>query len=294
MSLTSILGSKEHQDVRTKLKELFPKPRFELEGELLAPPRTKNYGGVGTAFDYLLRFYLEHKNPNANKSSWVAEISFALIENFVHNTNRNLYFEGEILEKTEFIDKVSIQLESARYNHKRFIESGILTNELIKSSILLAQLDVVFRANYFDPKFGIHNSEDIKDIKSLMQLINDDHFAVKENCYFNPTFGKGSMLVGGADADLILDDLLIDIKVTKHLKLSREYFNQIIGYYVLSLIGGVGKNKAPSPIKRIGIYFARHGKLWTISIDELANNKTFEEFKDWFLDYIEKYKRRKK
>ncbi|GAH16716.1 unnamed protein product [marine sediment metagenome] len=47
MSLTAILRHKAFQELRTKLKEDFPKPPFDLTGELLAPPRTKNYGVNG-------------------------------------------------------------------------------------------------------------------------------------------------------------------------------------------------------------------------------------------------------
>ena len=57
MSLTSFLKIKE---VKAKFRETFKKPSIKLEGEILAPPQTKNYGLVGTAFDYLMRFVLEY------------------------------------------------------------------------------------------------------------------------------------------------------------------------------------------------------------------------------------------
>ena len=94
--------------------------------------------------------------------------------------------------------------------------------------------------------------------------------------------------VGGADADLILDDILIEIKVTKKLELRREYFNQLIGYYLLSLVGGVNGNTDIKPIKRIGVYFARHGYLWQIPLSEIAPQKTFDEFLVWFADYVKR------
>lgn len=51
MSLTSFLKIKE---VKAKFRETFKKPSFKLEGEIIAHPQTKNYGLVGTAFDYLM------------------------------------------------------------------------------------------------------------------------------------------------------------------------------------------------------------------------------------------------
>lgn len=287
MSLTSILGHKAFQELRTKLKEDFPKPNFDMTGDLLAPPRTKNYGGIGTAFDYLLRFYLEHKNPTAVTKRWVAEGAFSLVDSLSERSNGTLYFEGKRVKSKDFRDKVSVQLDEARQNHETFLKTGKFTDKLFRSSLLLSQLDVIFRAGYFDPNFGNYNPEDVKDLKGLTKLINDKHFVSKKKCYFNPTFGEGSMLVGGADADLILDDLLIDIKATKHLKLDRDYVNQLIGYYVLSLIGGVSTNKRARPIKRVGIYFARHGQLWTVPIKELGDKRKFDDFKDWFIEYVD-------
>lgn len=287
MSLTSILRHKEFQELRTKLKKDFPKPPFDLTGELLATPRTKNYGGIGTAFDYLLRFYLEHKYPKAITRRWVAEKAFALVILFPEKSKETIYFEGKPLKVNDVCDKVAGQLDAARQNHETFLKTGKFTDKLFRSALLLSQLDVIFRADYFDPNFGIYNSEDIKDLKALTKLINDKHFVAKKKCYFNPTFGEGSMLVGGADADLILDDLLIDIKATKDLKLDREYINQLIGYYVLSLIGGVSTNTKARPIKRVGVYFARHGQLWTVPIKELGDKKKFDDFKNWFVDYVD-------
>jgi hypothetical protein len=95
-------------------------------------------------------------------------------------------------------------------------------------------------------------------------------------------------MVKGADADLILDNVLIDIKVTKHLKLEREHLNQIIGYYILSLIGGVNENPHDKPIDTIGIYFARYGALWVVPVKELGTAAQFEAFKEWFISYLMK------
>lgn len=287
MSLTSILEGKTFRELRTKLKEDFPKPTFYLSGDLIAPPRTKNYGVVGTAFDYLLRFYLEHKNPEAVTKTWVAEGALSELDRLFKKQSRSYFFGGRILESNEFKNIVNSQFIEAKKDYESFLKTGKFNNQLYRSSLFLAQLDVVFRASYFDPKFGIYNPEDIMDLEALTGILNEDLFPVKEKCFFNPTFGEGSKLVIGADADLILDDLLIDIKVTKFLKLPRKYFNQLIGYYILSLIGEVSKKEEDRTIKRIGIYYARHGKLWTVPIKDLGDKQKFDDFKEWFVNYID-------
>ena len=70
MSLTTLLTNK---DVRKKFSEEFPMPKFGLEKDILAPPRTNHYIIVGIAFDYLMRFYLQRLNPETISHPWVAE-----------------------------------------------------------------------------------------------------------------------------------------------------------------------------------------------------------------------------
>jgi hypothetical protein len=64
MSLNAFLA---RRDVREKFREEFPKPKLAENKELLALPLSKRYSLVGTAFDYLLRFYLERLNPKATQ-----------------------------------------------------------------------------------------------------------------------------------------------------------------------------------------------------------------------------------
>lgn len=70
MSLTSFI---KEPDVRAKFKQTFPLPKVFLNSELKAPPITSHYAMVGTAFDYLLRFYIKKNNPLAKAKAWVAE-----------------------------------------------------------------------------------------------------------------------------------------------------------------------------------------------------------------------------
>ncbi len=49
MSLRTFLDNKE---VRAKFSEEFPKPKSSVKKQILAPPITKHYSLVGTAFDW--------------------------------------------------------------------------------------------------------------------------------------------------------------------------------------------------------------------------------------------------
>ncbi|RLF49233.1 MAG: hypothetical protein DRN20_02680 [Thermoplasmata archaeon] len=75
MSLKSFLKNKDVKDV---FEQEFKKPRFKSQTELLAPPLTNHYGLVGTAFDYLLCFYIKTISHNYTIcSKFLNEIQYA-------------------------------------------------------------------------------------------------------------------------------------------------------------------------------------------------------------------------
>lgn len=280
MSLTFYLNSPKHQELRNQFKSHFPRPTFHYEMPLRAPPLTKNYGVIGTAYDYLFRFMIEHHNKGekVETAKWVADIAFPrLFRSYCDNA-----------EKQKILYK---RFKSVKTNYTIFINNGKLNKPFLSDLLFLAKLDLFFRIGYIAPDLLQEDEQDIKDLKALYSLINHNDFKVYNKCYLNPTFGRGSALVGGADADVILDDTLIDIKVTKHLKLERDYLNQIFGYYILALIGGINLKPERKQIKNIGIYFARHGLLWKMPISEFATFKKISEFKNWFLNYFNNMKR---
>lgn len=292
MSLTSILLN--NKELRDKLKSEFPKPEFNLASKIKAEPLSTNYSLVGAAFDYLMRFYLEYHNKDAliKRSSWVAEsarksLNFNLLKignnNIRIGSNRDKIINA--IDLFLIIDDGFIEAES---NYQKFILSGKITNKLIISCLFLGKLDSYYRRRVIDENFETFDKAEVKDLKNLISIIKLENFIVKKNLYINPSFGNGSTLVGGADADIIIDDTLIDIKVTKELKLERKYLNQIIGYYLLSLIGGINDNPNLKIINNIGIYFARHGELWTISVDSIGKLETFNNFNDWLVQNIKK------
>jgi hypothetical protein len=90
-------------------------------------------------------------------------------------------------------------------------------------------------------------------------------------------------LVSGADADLILDDMLIDIKVTTKAGINREFFNQLMGYYTLNEIAGIEYNFGKT-INKLGIYSARYGELISFDVNEVIEQNEFREFCHWFID----------
>ncbi|WP_041077424.1 hypothetical protein [Thermotoga caldifontis] len=76
MSLTSFLKDEE---VRNAFRKFFKIPKFNVSAELLAPTFTENYSLAGTAFDYLLRFYVKRLNRDAMESPWASEKALDLL-----------------------------------------------------------------------------------------------------------------------------------------------------------------------------------------------------------------------
>jgi len=280
MSLTKFLKEK---DVKRKFQEFFPKPRFTVKKEILAPPLTENYSLVGTAFDYLLRFFIEYSYEQTISNKWVAENSLKLLEITIETIQK----QGEQdKQKVNFIKECYSQVDKiildAKKNHSEFLSNGQIIEKLLESTLLLAQADIIYRANIIDENLGKINKDDVKDLKNLISLVNLNNFKLKNTCFLNPHFGKASNMVGGADADLIIDDMLIDIKTTKILEMKREVYDQVIGYYTLYRIGGINGMSENNEIKKLGVYFSRYGYLHLYDIEDMIDETKFPEFIDWF------------
>lgn len=267
MSLTSFIAQ---SDVKAKLREVFPLSRIRLEKFSLIEPLTTHYSLIGTAFDYLLRFALQQRYPHAVEKSWIAE----LVVNDLYLSLLQAFGE----EKAE---KARQGVKEARKRHAQYILDGTLTDDLLRSTLLLAQIDPFFRAGMLYEPFGEVETQDIEDLQHLFVAIPFEKMTSQSLCLLNPTFGA-SGLVGGADVDLVLDGSMIDVKTTKFLQMKREYIDQLLGYYTLYLLGGMTRMPENHVIREIGIYFSRHGYLYTCPIEEIASAATFADFSSWF------------
>lgn len=319
MSLSSLIDGDKY--LRNKIRDDFQlpvlRPKFEKTRPLLAPPKTTNTTNsrlVGVAFDYLLRFYLERLNdlPYHRENQLVAEkaknILFESCENAQigrfecleeESTKINQCSRSELMIACSLSLRYSDSVLLSAYEHslqiiekvkclrKEFAETGRLSRELIRQTLRMAYIDPVLRSGRGVEYIGTDADKlDIEDIEKQSSLIDSKLFKSQNRCLLNPTFGKGSQLVGGADADLIIDDKLIDIKTTKKLELPLNDFCQIIGYLLLHRIGGVASNSDAFTIEQLGIYYSRFGYLFLFNIKDLISDKSLDKFTKWFEDYL--------
>ena len=266
MSLTSLLN---RPDVRARFRQEFSTSRLKVKPELRVPPQARDASHVGTAFDYLLRFYLERLNPSALTHETLAEKVLDLLP------ARSP--EGKTARRI---------VTTAKTNLLRYRQTGTLDDALVESALALARLDLVHRAGLTQYVGEPPDPIAVAELKQLIALVDPAVFTARQFCVLNPTFGLASHMVGGADADLVLDHMLIDVKVTKDSSLKRPDLNQVIGYYILYDIekGSPIEEwlKSPPSITHVAIYFARHAYLHMIPIDEILNPETYPAFREWF------------
>lgn len=264
MSLTTFVALPE---VKNRLKQEYETPKIQCVKSMQVAPRTQSYGLTGTAFDYLIRFWIETINPNAETKRWVVESSVALLE------------AGEFPASVSLKKTARKLLQDAIACHTDYIKTCKLSDDIVLAAIQLAQLDAIYRAGYIDPNMGKVEKPLVDEMKDMLALAKRNDFIASSYCALNPVFGEASRLVGGADADLIIDATLIDIKTIKSGKMDTSQFHQLIGYFILNQIGGVNGKKIK--INRLGIYFSRYGELVTFSAESIINDR-FPQLVKWF------------
>lgn len=278
MSLSTIL---KEENVKRLFSNYIQIPKVKFGSQIKAEPLTKRYGLIGTAFDYLFRFSIEQTNKNIIAQNWTAEIS-AKSEYFGKNSKARKH-------AFDIIDR-ALNLKNL------YVKNGKITNELLIASINLAYIDTIYRSkkaeladNFIKDSRSI-DENDIQDLKNLHSILDLKKFKSKSVCALNPTFGDASILVNGADADIFIDETLIDIKTVKNIAITSEYMFQLIGYFLLSKLDKIDEVPKKYTIKNVGIYFSRYGELITFPVEQLLEMKKLDEFKKAFTTEINKIK----
>lgn len=178
-------------------------------------------------------------------------------------------------------ERTRMIMDEAKEHRDQYLQTGDMTRELPRSTLLLAQTDFLYRAGMLWEPYGVVDERDIEDLKRLIRAVPIDQFKSQSVCSLNPKF-DASMLVGGADCDLILDNCMIEVKTVQERKVRRDYIDQLIGYYTLYRLGGVTGIPDEHVIDTFGIYFARHRYLLTFPVSQYIREETFADFMVWF------------
>jgi hypothetical protein len=260
----------ELSDVKARLRQEFEKPRFSENKQLLAPVLTSDPPKIGIAFDYAMRFYANYLNSNAVSGKWVAEKSLEILNvikdnvavittpNFrlikINNINESPkgFIEGWKKAKYKYYSQAKSTIKTAKKNHRSYLKSGKICDKLIASTLDLATLDRIDAAGYMPPlKQAKPDKNDMEDLRQLVSIIDPKTIKADHTCVLNPNFGPEATKLMSAAGDIVIDDILIDIKTYKNLKVDRDIFNQLLGYYTLYRIGGIQGMSPNNQINRL-------------------------------------------
>lgn len=212
--------------------------------------RTLHFKGlIGTCFDYLCRigihklvymkngdyepeeYVFHHIHPLDHGYKYLLSIPTRKyereIDNFITDNNKNIYDIDFLIKYVwQFSCLEGIYREKYNTQHYLFCIHELTSNnyELYKEE--LKSLYYV-SVNDFNKKYKLS----------------------KANIIYNPTFGKITFSVNGADGDIIINDTLLDFKTTVNINF--KFTKQLIGYYLFNNYSKKYK------INKIGIYYAR-------------------------------------
>jgi hypothetical protein len=221
-------------------------------------PEGVNLGTIGTAFDYRARLCWEPLD-------WRKTVAAAGM--------RRLYALG----REELVNVGgALGAELARLAPERcLVVDDELEQRICSCCYALALYEQFFRTHVAatsSPLMGLGPRADVGDVLALAPKAATNDLAgmarllcesqpdlVASPAILNPTF-DGSFDIGGADADILVDDLLLEIKTTTNDAFERvDHLYQLLGYALLDY-------SSEYAISRVGVYLARRGVLveWTI------------------------------
>jgi hypothetical protein len=181
---------------------------------------------------------------------------------------------------------IASALSDATHAFSHDLSIASVSKEVLRGSVLLAHLDRFARTKVLHDGFCVVNDTDLEELRALYDIVPWHLFRAAGVCALNPTFGEGSRLVGGADADLLMDDILIDIKTTKRDYVDLGYVHQLVGYLVLMRIGGMDGLSPDPVIERLGIYSARFGELWSMPLGVVISSENLDLLACWLQSHL--------
>jgi hypothetical protein len=275
MSLTSHLidpGSPIGQFLRAQFKNtqaVIGEANSKLKNvESILPSSRQSYpyGMVGMAMDYRLRYYFADTPVNdlvAYKGamrfvSQVAPFYVELVEGIFDGLARVV---GEIRPVDRLLD---IDAESLLSRHCFALA---LFEEVYRSGrvpdLMPDLLTIPTIENCISELLAVADDAWIDEMCRMSRLFYErcQHLLTKP-FVLNPTF-PGSADVGNADADLVVDGCLLDVKASINARLDPQWLRQLAGFALLDYGDALS-------LRSVGIYMARQGVLLTWPLGHLT------------------------
>ena len=180
---------------------------------------------------------------------------------------------------------MSATIDNARSAHARYISTRKPNDDdrirIAENCLRLARLEQARRSGILEPDFNSPSHDIADELVQLIGIVPYEQLDFDATFILNPSFGDLSKELGGADADVINGDLLLDLKVVKKGTIEVHFLDQLFGYFLLARRHRLSNPKFPE-VRRAGLYFARHGYLWTFAATQWLDHPQFREAEDWF------------
>ena len=233
-------------------------------------PQGVNLGTIGTAFDYRARI------------CWAPLVW----RQTVAALGREQLIAMGRVELGLVADEVGAEAE--RLSGAQAAVDASEEERLCRACYALALYEQFFRtfaAARTSPLLELSDDASLEDVLALAPDVAVDDLSsmagllcaqmpdlIRGQATLNPTF-DGSHAIGGADADLIVDGLLVELKTTSQDSFERvDHVYQLLGYALLDYSNVYA-------IDRVAVYLARRGVLASWEINQLL--ETCCTTRDW-------------
>lgn len=247
--------------------ESLDKPPVYPEDVKAHPPRQyqgMEYALVGMAIDYLIRFEIQRRNPKA----------------MIYTGD--LVAEQAVVYEDELRSPVSDILAGAKANCTAYANGSDAVELPTRECLDLARLENLVRGGdsviaSVDRYLGESDDDLEEDLENLIDIA-DPILDVGRYAVLNPVLANRGVV---ADADLIVDDALIDMKTTINPEFTNSFWRQLVGYLVLMDIHSNLNEKTHNWTidwpDEFGVYFSRSGDLRLLNTDPIYKHESYPD-----------------
>lgn len=270
--------------------------RVRLRGLVVSPPASLQGGArgtIGTAFDYRVRYYFEPRpaEPMAahyGAALWCGRCDARLAGAEVRRLEADPLTIGLaprwrgshklVREFFTHFDDVVAQLDPVAHRLDDDAEET-----LARCCLVLALFEQLYRAGaslwFESPLYWLGRKAGLKDLMALPESDQVTDLCALSRAFFedegdllvrtvicNPCF-SGSELVNGADADLIVDDCLVELKTAARVASFASWLRQLLGYVLLDFDDVYG-------IRRVAVYAARMRAHVSLDLVDVVGDRT--------------------
>lgn len=240
------------------------------------------YSIVGMALDYRLRYYWAI-TPGEETVAWSGAMNFATQMEIAEESHPQYgYATGEKDGRCSITDGLIADFFHALDNavkHLHPVNRQLAPAEedlLNRYCVVLALFETLYRDSRRESFILASGAASVANLLAIAQdtwiadlgqlsrgFYAQAHGLLNKEAILNPTF-DGSRDVGGADADLMVDGCLIDIKTSINARIEGRWLHQLLGYTLLDYSDRYH-------IREVAIYMARQCLMIRWPLDSLVD-----------------------